>query len=133
MADHSAPAARIDGDIVEDIHTIIVKYPPTNNDRHHIDVRVEEGVAYLSGHVQTPIHRRYLQDKVALVSGVRAVNVDELYDDETIRLDVGALVPEGVQVNVRYGTVLLGGAGADDALAQQVTAMRGVARVVTSG
>lgn len=133
MADHSAPAARIDGDIVEDIRTIIVKYPPTNNDRHHIDVRVEEGVAHLSGHVQTPIHRRYLQDKVALVSGVRAVDVDELYDDETIRLDVGALVPEGVQVNVLYGTVLLGGVGADDALAQQVTAMPGVARVVTSG
>lgn len=133
MADHSAPAARIDGDIVEDIRTIIVKYPPTNNDRHHIDVRVEEGVAHLSGHVQTLIHRRYLQDKVALVSGVRAVDVDELYDDETIRLDVGALVPEGVQVNVLYGTVLLGGVGADDALAQQVTAMPGVARVVTSG
>lgn len=133
MADHSAPAARIDGDIVEDIRTIIVKYPPTNNDRHHIDVRVEEGVAHLTGHVQTPIHRRYLQDKVALVSGVRAVDVDELYDDETIRLDVGALVPEGVQVNVRYGTVLLGGVGADDALAQQVTTMPGVARVVTSG
>lgn len=133
MTDHSAPAARIDSDIVEDIHTIIVKYPPTNNDRHHIHVRVEDGVAYLSGHVQTPIHRRYLQEKVALVNGVREVNVTELHDDETIRLDVGAVVPEGTQVNVRYGVVLLSGAPIDEAVAERVAGMPGVVRVVTAG
>ncbi|MCS7071953.1 MAG: BON domain-containing protein [Anaerolinea sp.] len=133
MTDHSAPAARIDSDIVEDIHTIIVKYPPTNNDRHHIHVRVEDGVAYLSGHVQTPIHRRYLQEKVALVNGVREVNVTELHDDETIRLEVGAVVPEGTQVNVRYGVVLLSGAPIDEAVAERVASMPGVVRVVTAG
>lgn len=120
--------------MLADLHAIIVKYPPTNADRRHIHVRVENGHVYLTGYVGTQIHRRYLHDAMLRVDGVRAVHVDHLWDDETIRLELGRVLPEGVMGVSHYGAVVLTGRapeGTDLALlAAQVARLPGVEKVV---
>jgi len=134
MVDQAQPKARADADMLADLHAIIVKYPPTNADRKHIHVRVEDGRVYLTGYVGTPIHRRYLHDAMLRVDGVRDIHVDHLWDDETIRLEVGRVLPEGIMGIAHHGTVVLTGhapAGTDMAqLAAQVTRLPGVEKVV---
>lgn len=131
----STIVARPDLDIVEDVQTIIVRYPPLNNDRHKIHVTAENGVVFLSGYVSTPINRRWLVDRAAQVRGVIAVNDEALYDDETLRLDVGQVIPPGVIANVRYGVVVLTGRLPEgttaEALAETVAAIPGVRQVIT--
>lgn len=136
MANPSAPAAPADADLLEALHTLIVKYPPTNADRRHIHLRVDAGHVYVEGYVLSPIHRRYLYDAMQFVPGVQSVSVDHLWDDETIRLEIGRVLPMGVMATVRYGAVVLSGtapAGTDvDALATRVAGLPGVTRVVVS-
>lgn len=124
---------RDDLDIRDDVYTLIVKYPPTNADRNYIHIEVRQGVVRLSGYVKTPINRRYLEDRIELIPGVAGLNTDDLHDDETIRLDVGKVLPYGALINVHYGTVILTGQIAEgesvDALVNAIGAVPGVQRV----
>jgi hypothetical protein len=127
---------RPDVDILEDLHTVIAHYPPLAADRHHVRVAVVAGEVVLEGHVMTPITRHYLIEHAATISGVRAVRANALYDDETIRLELGAGLPEGVFANPDHGVVILsgelpGGAIAADVV-QRAAAVPGVVRVVTT-
>jgi hypothetical protein len=124
---------RPDIDIDADVVDIIVRYPPLAMDRHHIQVKVENGVVYLSGHTTTPINRRYLVDRVAVLPGVIGVNADGLYDDVNISLAAGQLIPTGVIANSHYGTVVLSGKAPTDVdgVAMRVAQIPGVVRVVT--
>jgi osmotically-inducible protein OsmY len=125
---------RPDVDIYEDIDQIIVRYPPMVNDRHHIKASVENGAVKLAGHVRTGITLRYLLDSVAQIPGVATVDSSQLYNDETVRREVGQLVPPGVFVNVEIGVVILSGRlppGTDAAtLIEQVRAAPGVRQVI---
>jgi osmotically-inducible protein OsmY len=136
MTEAPAPAMRSDLDIQDDIEDVILHYPPANNDRHHIDVRVEGGVATISGHAKTPITRLYLLNAISLVRGVNDLRADRFYDDETLRLELGQVIPLGIYVNVEYGTVVLSGTLSDemtdDELVRRVASVRGVNRVVTA-
>jgi osmotically-inducible protein OsmY len=92
-------------------------------------------VATLSGHVKSPISRRYLLDRAAQVSGVRAVDGEGLFTEETIRLEAGRHIPSGVIANAYYGTVILTGKLPDGTSAaeivNQLAQIPGVERVIT--
>ena len=108
-----------------------------NNTPRHIDVHVKNGHVTLSGHVQSPTTRRYLVVQIPSVEGVRSVSANILYDDESIRLNVGKESPMGVQLaRVYYGTVILAGNLPEDmseaSLIADVQAVAGVAQVMTA-
>lgn len=128
-------STRQDPDILEAIQTIIARYPPLTADRHRIDVTVQAGVVILNGHVKTPITRLYLVERIAELEGVRGISADSLFDDETIRLEVGRRLPDGVIANVSYGVVVLSGhlpeGTASEQVAQVAGAVPGVNKVVT--
>src|SRR5262249_42871049 len=98
-----AVATRPDVDIDLDLQQIIRNYPPLNNDRHHIYITVSNGDVTVHGHTKTPMNRRILASRFRNVTGVRAVNIDELYDDETIRQTAGKIIPSGALVTSDYG------------------------------
>lgn len=136
MAETEARSIRPDVDISNDVHEILVHYPPLNLDRQHVHIHVQGGVVTLSGHVKAPMSSRYLIERAALVPDVVRVDAHGLHNEEEIRLAAGSVVPEGVIVNVRYGTVILNGdlpadAKLDD-MVQKVTQIPGVERVITA-
>jgi osmotically-inducible protein OsmY len=125
---------RPDVDVVEDIHNLIVNYPPAAHDRHHVQVSVQAGIVTLSGYVTTPITRSYLLQHIKEVEGVRDIHHENFYDDESIRLSIGRIVPTGVQVVVVYGGVILAGklpqGVSEGQLETKVSAVPGVHKVV---
>ncbi|MFN8378915.1 MAG: BON domain-containing protein [Anaerolineae bacterium] len=127
--------SRQDVDILEAVHDVVAKYPPLTADRHHLRVSVQSGVVVLEGHVKTPITRLYVVERVAALAGVRGLSADGLFDDETIRLEVGQRLPEGVLANPAYGVVVLSGkvpeGMTDIDVAQLAGAVPGVTKVVT--
>jgi hypothetical protein len=135
MAEASAVVQRPDLDIHEDIEGVTVQYPPMVNDRHHVKVSVENGVVTLTGHLKTPITRNYLMETIPGVKGVVRVDISQLYDDETIRLEIAPFIPFGVFANVEYGVVILTGRlpqGTNEVeLVQKVKVVPGI-RMVTS-
>lgn len=128
--------ARPDIDILGDVNDLIVTYPPLAADRHHVHLSVKSGVVVLTGHCKTPINRMYLIERAAAVPGVIGVNADELYDDESIRLNVGKQLPYGVYANPMFGVVVLTGAlpadVSQDDLILHAAEVPGVVRVVTA-
>lgn len=134
MTAETRTLTRDDLDIRDDIYTLIVKYPPTNADRNHIHIEVRQGVVRLSGYVKTPISRRYLQDRIPHIPGVVDLNLDDLHDDESIRLEAGKVLPYGPIINVSYGTIILTGrlpeGTSADALIDALGKVPGVQRVV---
>jgi osmotically-inducible protein OsmY len=127
---------RPDIDIQADIDRVITHYPPLQKDRHAIQTRVENGVVTVSGHVQTPITRRYLLTQLPTVPDVKSVNADQFFDDETIRIEAGSDIPVGVILGkVYYGTAVLSGQLPPDTTAEEVAKrvanVVGVKRVVT--
>jgi osmotically-inducible protein OsmY len=136
VAETKVVGARADVDIQADIERVVVRYPPLNNDRHHIHLAVEGGMVTLRGHVKTPISRRHLQHNMAQIRGNNGVDATAFIDDENLRIEVGRGLPPGVLANCEYGIVILSGtlpAGttADD-LVSQVAKMPGVRKVVTA-
>lgn len=132
-----ATITRPDIDIIEDIEDIIAHYPPAMRDRRHIHISAQAGHVTLTGNVMSPNTRAVLLEKIASVAGVQSVNADRLYDDESIRLDVGRLIESGSMfARIEYGTVVLSGyvpAGKTaDEYARQVAQVSGVRRVVTT-
>ena len=131
-----ASTRKPDIDIDDDVLSIILHYPPLTADRHHIHIKVQDGIVSLSGHTSNPISRKYLVDKVAEIPGLVGVSADMLYDEASISLKAGQVIPPGVLVNVRYGVVLLSGKLPPevdaDSLAMRVAEIPGVVRVVTN-
>ena len=136
MAETQTTPIRTDIDILDDIQRWVNTYPPLVNDRRHVEINVQEGVAHLSGHVKTPITKRYVRENLRQVEGVVSVNDSELHDDETIRLALGNVLPEGVIANVQWGTVILSGTPLSDAdlqaLVAKIDTVAGVIRVVAT-
>lgn len=135
MSEPKAPVKRQDQDILTDVHQVIIEYAPSAADQHQLHPIVSGGAVTLTGHVQSPITRRWLGEKLVNVNGVTTVDVSQLFSEEEIRLEVGRVIPAGLQANVRYGTVVLSGklpAGHTEAsLVARVATIPGVQRVVT--
>lgn len=132
----SPVTTRPDVDIEEDIQRIMRTYPPLSHDSHRIQVQVQDGSVTISGYVKALQTARYLRNRIATTPGVRAVNADALFDDESIRLQVGRVIPVGVYVNPEYGAVILSGKPPSDVsvedLVKKVALVPGVHRVITS-
>jgi osmotically-inducible protein OsmY len=122
--------------IINDIKRIIFSYPPANNDRNHIMFHVVDGVVHLSGYVRTEPTATYLVHRIGQIEGILGLVTDHLYTDEGLRLEIGRLVPFGVQVRVEYGNVILAGYPVDEIDIEQVLAkvsqVPGVLRVVNA-
>lgn len=130
-------ATRPDLDLVDDIDTLIVRYPPLKADRKHLHFFIKDGVITVSGHLRTAITRRYLLERLPLLPGVRAVLADALYDDETLQRDAGRMIAaqhaDGALANVQYGVVIVTGTlpaghGADE-FAARLAEILGVVRI----
>lgn len=135
MAETMPSTTRPDVDILADIEAAIGQYPPMVNDRRHVKIVVLDGAVSVFGHVKTAITCTYLQDTIAQIEGVRSVDISALYNDDTIRRDIGSLIPFGVWANVEYGHVILTGrlSGETDpnSLINQVRSVPGVRDVRT--
>ena len=135
MSEPKAPVTRQDQDILTDVHQVIIEYPPSASDQHQIHPLISGGRVVLTGHVQSPITRRWLSEKLVNVNGVTAVDVSQLFSEEEIRLEVGRVIPAGLQANVRYGTVVLSGKlpaeQTETTLVSRVATIPGVQRVMT--
>ncbi|MEZ4667958.1 MAG: BON domain-containing protein [Anaerolineae bacterium] len=122
--------------IYDDIRHLIATYPPLVADRSAIQVTVENGAVVVSGHVMSANTRRFFLNELERVPGISSVNAEGLYDDTSVRLDVSRLLPPGLQANVRHGVVILSGEHPIDqpieAVADQILALPGVAKVVSS-
>jgi len=137
MAEMStSTTTRPDIDIRNDILNIVAHYPPLMNDRHHLNVKVRNGVVNLSGHLKSRVSRRYLLEALERVQGIKGVEDERLHDEETIRHEVGQYIPSGVFASIDYGTVILTGRVPAHTSAAEITAgvsqVQGVRRVVTS-
>lgn len=124
---------RPDVDIEEDVAQLIRSYSPLKASHSYFKYQAHDGVVSLIGNVRSPQARRVLIDNVPNIAGVKQVDASALYDDETIRLAVGSLLPDGVMASVHFGAVALTGrlpAGASaDEVTQKVGAIAGVKRV----
>jgi osmotically-inducible protein OsmY len=130
-------AVRPDVDIIEAIEDRIAHYPPTMRDRHHIQVSSHGGLVTLKGNVKSPNTRSVLLETLPRVEGVKAVNAEELFDDESIRLDASRMIEPGIMfANIEYGVVVLSGrlptGKTAEACVRQVEKVPGVRRVVTA-
>jgi hypothetical protein len=136
MAETNVLTDRPDIDIEADIRDLIIHYPPAAHDRNRFDVSVNAGNVTLKGYVQSPVTHHYLLENVPSVAGVTAVSADEFCDDETIRIEVGQLVPPGVQVNIDYGRVILTGKlppGMKEIdVVRQLASVHGIWKIITA-
>jgi osmotically-inducible protein OsmY len=127
---------RADYLILDDIRRIIINYPPLANDRHHINYDVKDGVITLSGYVRTQPNVTYLMSQLQQIEGLVGLVTDHLYTDESLRFEIGRVIPFGVQVRVEYGNVILAGRPVDavdvQAVLQIVSQVAGVRRVVNA-
>jgi osmotically-inducible protein OsmY len=98
-----------DAELEAAINAIITHYPPLMNDRRHLTVQVENGAVTVSGHTRTIITCTYLVDALKRMPGIVSLNIDNLYSDDHIRLEVGKVIPVGVYSNVNQGVVILSG------------------------
>ncbi|HEX2906808.1 MAG TPA: BON domain-containing protein [Phototrophicaceae bacterium] len=128
---------RHDLDIQAEVDRLKLSYPPLTKDRHSVHVQVTEGIVKISGHVQTPNTRQYFLNTVPSVPGVVAVDASELFDDESIRLEAGQRLPDGVNVGrSQYGNLVLVGklptGTTESEIVGRVARVQGVRRVVAA-
>jgi len=126
---------RSDVDILDDIHNLVHKYPPASHDHDYFRVTVKDGAATVSGHLRSAVVHRWIRGTLPQVVGLQSLNLDTLYNDDELRLQIGHLVPPGVFVNVNHGVVTLTGhlpdTLTDAELVQQVSSVKGVTRIAT--
>lgn len=129
------PAAthRPDVDIEEDIAELIRSYSPLKASRQYFNYKSQGGSVILDGNVRSPQARRVLVDNIPHIPGVTGLDANGLFDDETVRIGVGARLPTGVFANVHYGAVALTGRLPEGMSAQDlinsVSSVAGVRRV----
>lgn len=125
-----------DVDIEDHINHLIGHYPPLTKDRHAIQFSSKDGVVTISGHVLTPITRRYFLDHLRDIAGIREVHAEHFYDDQNIRLDIARILPAGVMLaRIRYGVAVMTGEHPEgmsfDQVVEKVSQVPGVVEVVS--
>ncbi|HVO44257.1 MAG TPA: hypothetical protein VMT34_16635, partial [Aggregatilineales bacterium] len=107
-------ASRPDMDIEEDITVSLRNFAPLRTARGFLSYQSTNGHVKISGNVGSPQSKIVLLDFVQKIPGVIDSDMNDLHDDEEIRLNVGQLVPPGVLVSVQFGTVILSGSLPND-------------------
>lgn len=114
-----------DEDILESLHVLVRSNDQIRVSRNDFTYTVVNGVVKLVGNVRTPMVRRVFKDSVLQVAGVSAVDDTELYDDESLLLAVGKVLPFGVRARVNDGTVALYGTLPSGTSADEIVASAG--------
>ena len=135
MTETQPAVERADLDILSDIEHLIAQYPPLTKDRHAIKLDVKNGHVTVTGHVQTPSTRRYFLNTIPEVEGVQSIDAERFYADESIRLEIGGVLPIGALVaNIQHGVVILAGerpAGISvESVVERVQQLPGVVQVI---
>jgi osmotically-inducible protein OsmY len=124
---------RPDVDVEEEIELLIRSFSPLKVSRSHFTFKSVDGHIAVEGNVRSPQARRVLIDNIPHIRGVVSCDSSRLFDDETVRLAVGELLPPGVSASVLYGTVALTGdlpeGASADTIVKAVSAVPGVRRV----
>lgn len=120
-------------DIEEDLRHLFRSFDPIKQATHHLSYHVEDGKVTISGHVRPTLAKRVLIDNIPDIEGVVDMDASNLYDDETLRLELGRVIPNGIIAKVNFGHVLLYGATPDNAddLVANVQKVAGVKKVQT--
>jgi len=114
-------------DIEEDIRELIRSYDPLKQARPFLEFYAQDGKVTLTGHVRSMQARRVFVDNVPDIPGVTGTDASHLYDDETLRLELGKVLPRGVRVVVNYGMVTIAGKLPPGTTAEQIIeAVKGV-------
>ena len=137
MTETQPAVERTDLDILSDIEHLIAQYPPLMKDRHAIKLDVKNGHVTVTGHVQTPSTRRYFLNTIPEVEGVQSIDAERFYADESIRLEIGKVLPVGALVaKIQHGVVILAGelpAGINaESVVERVQQLPGVVKVIPS-
>ena len=118
MNEHTSPLVQetvADEVILGHIRDLIRSYDPLRANRETLVVHVMNGVVRLEGYVSTKRSRRVLMDNIPTMAGVMAVDDKQLYDDETMTMQVAQVLPLGVRTRVENGIVWLMGKAANPA------------------
>jgi osmotically-inducible protein OsmY len=123
----TATQTRPASDIEEDIRELIRSYDPLKQARPFLEFHAKDGKVTLTGHVRSVQARRVFVDNVPDIPGVTKMDDKKLYDDETLRLELGKVMPRGVRVRVNFGAVAINGTLPSDTTAEQIiNAVKGV-------
>jgi len=99
---------RPDVDIEEDIRKFIRSYDPVKQARGHFEFSCQNGNVKVWGNVRSMQAKRVLIDNIYPdISGVVSLDASQLYDDESLRLEIGQLIPDGVLIRMNYGSVVV--------------------------
>ena len=98
---------RPDIDIEEDLREFARSYDPLKQARGHFECIVKDGHVTLTGNVRTMQARRVLVDNVPDIEGVVSMDESAFFDDETLRIELGKVLPQGVYVRLNYGSVVV--------------------------
>jgi hypothetical protein len=125
-ATHSTAIPHTDEDILEDIHNLVRSYKPLITSRGHFYYRVQTGVVTVWGNIKSRSAHQLFAKNLPDVDGVIAVDDSKLYNDETLRLEIGKLLPMGIRTRIHNGLVTLTGqlpadTNADDIKGELVT------------
>lgn len=97
-------------------------------------MRSTNGNIKVRGNTGSAQIKQVLLDCIQKIRGVANIDMSDLHDDETLRLNIGAILPEGVSMNVQFGVVALVSHSADGnkMIVQRVRAIDGIRKVTMS-
>ena len=119
-ATHTTAIPRTDEDILESIHDLVRSYKPLVISRSYFHYRVQTGVVTVWGNIKSRSAYQMFVKNLPDIEGVIAVDTAKLHDDETLRLEIGKLLPVGVRIRVNHGQVTLTGQLPDDTSADDI-------------
>jgi hypothetical protein len=123
---------RPDMDIEDDINASLRDFSPLKAARFFFQVRSTNGNIKVRGNSGSPQAKRVLGEYIHRIRGVNNVDLSDLHDDESIRLKLGGMLPEGILVSVQFGSVVLISTLPDGnrEILHKVRSLAGVRRVV---
>lgn len=99
--------ARNDADIFDDVQRLARTAFSTRLSRGNFQYAVRNGVVTVKGHLSSRIGYDLFIDNLMTIDGVVAVDDRELFDDETLRLQIGEILPRGMRMRIQHGVVAL--------------------------
>jgi hypothetical protein len=125
---------RPDMDIEDDISASLRDFSPLKAARFFFQIRSTKGNIKVRGNTGSPQAKQVLLEYIRKTRGVLNVDMSDLHDDESIQLNLGSMLPEGILVKVQFGSVVLISKlpEGNQEILQRVRTFAGVRRVVMS-
>lgn len=109
MAEPTEEHIITDEDILEDVNHLILDTFGVRMSREFFRVRVVDGVIIFSGNVSSVVGHEMLIDNARMIDGVMAIDDENLYNDEDLRMKLTKVLPRGMRVHVHHGAVRIAG------------------------